>query len=63
MSRESATYSVLTRGPPPRTASGPRVMASLRNLVLAILRMTGAASVAAAGNSGSIPASRRLANA
>jgi predicted transposase YbfD/YdcC len=31
-----------------RTGSGPRVMASLRNLVLAILRLTGAISIAAA---------------
>lgn len=31
-----------------RTASGPRVMASLRNLVLAILRLAGATSIAAA---------------
>jgi predicted transposase YbfD/YdcC len=31
-----------------RTASGPRVMASLRNLVLTILRLTGATSIAAA---------------
>jgi predicted transposase YbfD/YdcC len=31
-----------------RTASGPRIMASLRNLVIAILRLAGATSVAAA---------------
>jgi predicted transposase YbfD/YdcC len=31
-----------------RTASGPRVMASLRNLVLTILRLTGTTSIAAA---------------
>ena len=31
-----------------RTASGPRVMATLRNLVLAILRLAGATSIAAA---------------
>ncbi len=31
-----------------RTASGPRVMASLRNPVLTILRLAGAISVAAA---------------
>lgn len=31
-----------------RTASGPRVMASLRNLVITILRLAGAASIAAA---------------
>lgn len=31
-----------------RTGSGPRVMATLRNLALAILRLTGAASIAAA---------------
>jgi len=31
-----------------RTASGPRVMATLRNLALAILRLTGATSIAAA---------------
>jgi predicted transposase YbfD/YdcC len=31
-----------------RTASGPRVMASLRNLVITILRITGTASIAAA---------------
>jgi predicted transposase YbfD/YdcC len=31
-----------------RTASGPRVMASLRNLAIAILRLTGHASIAAA---------------
>jgi hypothetical protein len=31
-----------------RTASGPRVMASLRNLVLTILRLAGATSIAAA---------------
>ena len=31
-----------------RTASGPRVMASLRNLVLTILRLAGHASIAAA---------------
>jgi hypothetical protein len=31
-----------------RTASGPRIMASLRNLVITILRITGAASIAAA---------------
>ncbi len=31
-----------------RTASGPRTMASLRNLVITILRLAGAASIAAA---------------
>jgi predicted transposase YbfD/YdcC len=31
-----------------RTASGPRVMATLRNLTLTILRLTGHASIAAA---------------
>ena len=31
-----------------RTAAGPRIMASLRNLVITILRITGAASIAAA---------------
>jgi predicted transposase YbfD/YdcC len=31
-----------------RTASGPRVMASLRNLAITILRLSGAASIAAA---------------
>jgi predicted transposase YbfD/YdcC len=31
-----------------RTASGPRIMASLRNLVITILRLAGAASIAAA---------------
>jgi predicted transposase YbfD/YdcC len=31
-----------------RTATGPRVMASLRNLVITILRLSGAASIAAA---------------
>ena len=31
-----------------RTASGPRIMASLRNLVITILRLSGAASIAAA---------------
>ena len=31
-----------------RTASGPRVMASLRNLVITILRLAGAGSIAAA---------------
>ena len=31
-----------------RTRNGPRVMASLRNLVLTILRLTGASSIAAA---------------
>jgi predicted transposase YbfD/YdcC len=31
-----------------RTAAGPRVMASLRNLVITILRLAGAASIAAA---------------
>jgi hypothetical protein len=31
-----------------RTASGPRVMATLRNLALTILRLTGHASIAAA---------------
>jgi len=31
-----------------RTASGPRIMASLRNLVIIILRLAGAASIAAA---------------
>ena len=31
-----------------RTASGPRVMASLRNLVLTILRLAGATNIAAA---------------
>jgi hypothetical protein len=31
-----------------RTASGPRIMASLRNLVITILRRSGAASIAAA---------------
>ena len=31
-----------------RTASGPRVMAALRNLVITILRLAGAASIAAA---------------
>ena len=30
-----------------RTASGPRIMASLRNLVITILRLAGAASIAA----------------
>ena len=33
---------------PARTAAGPRVMASLRNLVITILRLAGAASIAAA---------------
>ena len=31
-----------------RTASGPRIMASLRNLVVTILRLTGAGCIAAA---------------
>jgi predicted transposase YbfD/YdcC len=31
-----------------RTAAGPPIMASLRNLVITILRLTGAASIAAA---------------
>ena len=31
-----------------RTASGPRIMASLRNLVITIPRLSGAASIAAA---------------
>jgi len=31
-----------------RTASGPRIMASLRNLAITILRLSGAASIAAA---------------
>ena len=31
-----------------RTGSGPRIMASLRNLVITILRLTGAAGIAAA---------------
>ncbi len=31
-----------------RTANGPRVMASLRNLAIAILRLTGQISIAAA---------------
>jgi hypothetical protein len=31
-----------------RTGNGPRVMASLRNLAIAILRLTGHASIAAA---------------
>jgi len=31
-----------------RTASGPRIMASLRNLVMTILRLTGTTNVAAA---------------
>ena len=31
-----------------RTAAGPRIMASLRNLVITILRLAGAASIAAA---------------
>jgi hypothetical protein len=31
-----------------RTAAGPRVMASMRNLAITILRLSGAASVAAA---------------
>jgi predicted transposase YbfD/YdcC len=31
-----------------RTATGPRIMASLRNLVITILRLSGAASIAAA---------------
>jgi hypothetical protein len=31
-----------------RTANGPRVMASLRNLAIAILRLTGQTSIAAA---------------
>ena len=31
-----------------RTASGPRIMASLRNLAITILRLAGAASIAAA---------------
>jgi len=31
-----------------RTRNGPRVMASLRNLVITILRLTGHASIAAA---------------
>ena len=31
-----------------RTASGPRVMASLRNLAITILRLAGAPSIAAA---------------
>ncbi len=30
-----------------RTAAGPRIMASLRNLVITILRLAGAASIAA----------------
>jgi hypothetical protein len=31
-----------------RTVAGPRLMASLRNLVITILRLAGAASIAAA---------------
>jgi hypothetical protein len=31
-----------------RAAGGPRIMASLRNLVITILRLAGAASIAAA---------------
>ncbi|MGO9781514.1 MAG: hypothetical protein ACLPQY_17380 [Streptosporangiaceae bacterium] len=31
-----------------RTAAGPRIMASLRHLVITILRLAGAASIAAA---------------
>jgi len=31
-----------------RTAAGPRIMASLRNLVITILRLSGTASIAAA---------------
>lgn len=31
-----------------RTASGPRIMASLRNLVITILRLAGTTSIAAA---------------
>ena len=31
-----------------RTASGPQIMASLRNLAITILRLAGAASIAAA---------------
>ena len=31
-----------------RTASGPRIMASLRNLAITILRLSGATSIAAA---------------
>ena len=31
-----------------RTAAGPRIMASLRNLAITILRIAGAASIAAA---------------
>lgn len=31
-----------------RTAAGPRIMASLRNLVITILRLTGTTSIAAA---------------
>ena len=31
-----------------RTASGPRIMASLRNLVITILRLAGATSIASA---------------
>ncbi len=31
-----------------RTAAGPRIMASLRNLVITIVRLAGAASIAAA---------------
>jgi hypothetical protein len=31
-----------------RTASGPRIMASLRNLVISTLRLAGATSIAAA---------------
>jgi hypothetical protein len=31
-----------------RTASGPRIMASLRNLVITIVRLAGATSIAAA---------------
>jgi len=31
-----------------RTASGPRIMASLRNLAIAILRLSGATGIAAA---------------
>lgn len=31
-----------------RTGSGPRIMASLRNLAITILRLTGAADIAAA---------------
>jgi len=34
--------------PQVRTGSGPRIMASLHNLVITILRLTGAASTAAA---------------